>query len=396
MKASSKRNSGYEGKSQQSKRIIKKSDVSDLVGNVTTEEVCFETVEPWHKPGNPAILLNEISQTLRRFVVCSKEIADAVALWIAFTWFIDVVDVAPIALITSPEKRCAKTTLLSLMGELSKRPLQTSNMTPAAMYRTISEWCPTFLIDEADTFMKDNNEFRCLLNSGHTRKSAFVIRSDSKSFAPKKYSTWGAKAVASIGHVADTLMDRSIIFELKRKLPDELVEKLRHAEPELFATYRAKLARFSQDCSKQVRLARPDIPQGLNDRAQDNWEPLLAVAKVAGGKWPEKGTKAAIMLSAGEESVKSLGIQLLSDINEIFAKRVKSRITTKTLLKALHSDEEKLWRGKIMGPRQLADNLRGFGIRSKDIRFSGDRVAKGYERESFTEAISRYVTPSSE
>lgn len=395
MEASSKRNSEYTGKSKK-RRLVIKNDVNDDVGNVSTEGICFETVEPWKKPVNPAILLTDISKAIRRFVVCPKEIADGVALWIAFTWFIEVVEVAPIALITSPEKRCAKTTLLSFIGELSKRPLQTSNMTPAVMYRTISEWCPTFLIDETDIFMKENSEFKCLLNGGHTRKSAFVIRSDSKTYAPKKFSTWGAKALASIGHVADTIMDRSIIFELKRKLPTERVEKLRYAESDLFEAFRAKLARFAQDFSKQVRVTRPDIPQSLNDRAQDNWEPLLGIAQVAGGKWPKKGAKAAIVLSAGEEPVKTLGVKLLADVNEVFAKKAKSRISTKTLLKALHADEKEVWRGKMIGPRQLADTLRVFGIRSKDIRFSGGRVAKGYERESFTEAISRYVTPPSD
>jgi putative DNA primase/helicase len=137
------------------------------------------------------------------------------------TWFIDVIQVAPLAVITAPEKRCGKSLLLSLFGQLVARPITASNISPAALFRSIDAWNPTLLIDEADAFMKDNEELRGLLNSGHTRDSAYVIRIVGEKFTPTKFNTWGAKALAGIGHVADTLMDRAVILELRRKLPHE-------------------------------------------------------------------------------------------------------------------------------------------------------------------------------
>jgi len=106
-------------------------------------------------------------------------------------------------------------------------------------------------------------------------------------------------------------MDRSIVFELRRKLPHESVERIRHAEPGLFNEISSKLARFSEDNSEQVRLARPALPNALNDRQQDNWEPLLAVAMVAGGNWPAIATAAALKLSGSESAAQSIGVELL-------------------------------------------------------------------------------------
>ena len=189
----------------------------------------FVQTDPWPEPVNPAQLLTDIAATIQRFIVCDEEVSHAVALWVAMTWFIDVVQVAPMAVITAPEKRCGKTLLLSLLGRLSARAITASSISPAALFRTIDAWQPTLLIDEADAFMKDNEELRGLLNSGHTRDSAYVIRTVGENFTPTKFNTWGAKALAGIGHVADTLMDRAVILELRRKLPHEKVERIRNA-----------------------------------------------------------------------------------------------------------------------------------------------------------------------
>jgi putative DNA primase/helicase len=362
------------------------------------EDLPFAEVEPWPEPIDPGQLLTEISNTVRRFIVCDREISHAVALWVAMTWFIDVVQVAPLAVITSPEKRCGKSQLLFLLGRLSARAITTSSISPAALYRTIDAWCPTLLIDEADAFMKDNEELRGLLNCGHTRESAFVIRTVGDDFTPTKFNTWGAKALAGIGHLADTLMDRSIILELRRKLPHEEVDRIRHAETGLFDGLRSKLARFAEDYRERIRQARPPLPQSLNDRAQDNWEPLLAIAMAAGNDWRQFGTTAALKLSGGESAAQTIGTELLADIQEIFGDN-RDRITTAELIRLLCKDEEKPWatfnRGNSITPRQVVKRLKEYGILSRTIRL-GIETAKGYTLDQFRETFSRYLSPSPE
>ena len=69
---------------------------------------------------------------------------------------------------TSPEKRCGKTTALDAVGLVACRPLVTANVTAAAIFRTIEAAGPTLLIDEADTFLRDNEDLRGILNAGQS------------------------------------------------------------------------------------------------------------------------------------------------------------------------------------------------------------------------------------
>ncbi len=357
-------------------------------------ELPFPEVTPWPGPVNPPTLLTDIASTIQRFIICNEEVAHAVALWVAMTWFIDEIEVAPLAIITAPEKRCGKTLLLNLLGRLCARAITASSISPSALFRAIDAWSPTLLIDEADAFMKDNEEIRGLLNSGHTRDSAYVIRTVGEGFTPTKFNTWGAKALAGIGHVADTLMDRAVVLELRRKLAHENVERIRYAEPSLFAELRSKLARFADDYSEKVRQARPPLPNSLNDRAQDNWEPLLAIAMTASDEWLRIGTTAALKLSGSESASHTIGVELLSDIQEIFEERQADRISTAELIRALCGDDEKPWatynKGVPIKPRQLASRLKGYGIQSKTIRLGAD-TPKGYDKEQFAEAFTRYI-----
>lgn len=325
----------------------------------------FPQVDPWPGPVEGANLLDDIAAMIRRFIVCDPETATAATLWTAFTWFIDHVQVAPLAVITAPEKRCGKSQMLDLIGRLSRRPLVASNISPAAIFRVIEAHGPTLLIDEADTFLRENEEARCILNSGHTRQSAYVIRVVGDDHVPTQFSTWGAKAISGIGHLPDTLMDRAVILELRRKLPHENVDRLRYAHPEEFERLASMLARYALDHSPAIARARPVLPDMLNDRAQDNWEPLLAIADNAGGDWPERARAAALKISGAES-------QSLS----------------------LNADDLKPWatynRGKPMTPRQLAKRLSEYKIKPQSIRI-GTATPKGFMKEWFEDIFTRYL-----
>ena len=358
----------------------------------------FDEVEPWPDEIDPAALLSEIEATIRRFIICEPETSRAAALWAAMTWFMDVVQVAPLAVITAPEKRCGKSQLLFLLMRTTCKPLPASNITPAALFRSIDKWQPTLLIDEADAFMRENEELRGLLNCGHTRESAFSIRTVGDDHTPTRFNLWGAKALAGIGHLADTLMDRAITLELRRKMPSESVDKLRYAEPELFSVLNRKLARFAIDYSEIISNARPELPTALHDRAQDNWEPLLAIADAAGGVWPEQARKAALRLSGEVEQTQSHGAELLSDIQEVFELKKVARMFSADLTNALCDDSEKSWstynRGKPITPKQLSRKLGEYGVISQQIKIFHEGK-KGYRLEQFSDAFARYLADTS-
>lgn len=363
----------------------------------------FEDVEPWPHPVDANKLLNDIVALIHHHIVLPDQTAIAAALWITFTWLINSVKVAPMAMITAPEKRCGKSQLLALFNKLCYRPISASNISPAAIYRSIDLWSPTLLIDEADAFLRGNEDARGILNSGHTRDSAFVIRAVEfqGEILPKRFSTWGPKAIAGIGTQAATLMDRSITMQLRRKLPHEQAENIRYADEAAFKAIKQKLYRMARDAAEAISKARPTPLETPNDRAQDNWEPLLAIADYAGGEWPTQARQAALILSCSMEDAPSMNVQLLADIKRLFDGNHLDRMTTDSMIAGLCNDEEAPWRtiskGFPITPRILGQRLHSFNISSSTIRvpsgLKGSSTAKGYLLENFKDAFSRYLQP---
>jgi putative DNA primase/helicase len=357
----------------------------------------FADIELWHEPIDPAHLLDVITATILRFIVLDKPQAQAAALWVSACWFVDDIQCAPILLINAPERACGKTQLLTLLAKLAPRPLQASGISSSALYRVVEKYKPTLFIDEIETVLKDNEELRGLLNAGHTRDSAYVIKCVGDDHEPTKFSVWGMKAVAGINAIklAETITSRSIVIELRRKKSDETITRLRHAEPDLFNHLASKLARFADDYIAKVRDSRPHLPDELGDRDQDNWEPLLQVAAVAGGHWLDTATKAALKLSGASHSTQSTGNELLADIQTIFECNKTLKIATAELIKALCEDTEAPWatynQGKELSARQLSNKLAEYGISSKTIRLASN-TAKGFEVEQFNDAFTRYLS----
>lgn len=357
----------------------------------------FGEVEPWPKPVSGDALLDEVVSTLKRYVAADKETILAAALWVTFTWLIDAVQIAPIANITAPEKRCGKSILLTALGKLAYRPLQVANIAPAALYRSIELWSPTLLIDEVDAFLAAHDDARGILNAGFTRDSASVIRCVGDDHMPTRFNVWGAKALCGIGKIADTLADRSIPLRLRRRVAGETVERLRHSDPGIWQRLQMKLARFAADNAAVIGDARPDAIQGLNDRANDCWEPLLAIADVAGGHWPKSARHAATVLHGLEGDTPSIGVELLQDVKAVFEDKNITKIFSAELLEALVADDEAPWatwnRGKPMSPRQLAGKLVDFGVKSGTVR-QGFDTKKGYSLDQFLDSFTRYLSVS--
>ncbi|PIL71215.1 hypothetical protein B4N90_03285, partial [Acinetobacter baumannii] len=379
-------------------RASKLDEFVKLYRRTDVKDVFFEEVSMWHEVVDGTVLLEEIENTIKKFIISEPHIATAAALWIVFTWCIDVMKIAPIACITAPEKRCGKTQLLHLIGRLVKRPQTVVSITTSALFRMISEYTPTLLIDEADTFIKDNEELRGILNGGHDRQSSYVYRTVGDEHKVGRFNVWGAKAISGIGHLPDTLRDRSILLELRRKKKTEVVERLRRAPEESFSVLRQKLCRWAEDNMDVLKNSQTSLPDELNDRAQDNWEPLLAIADCVGGNWGEKARQCALIMNSTDQDPQSVGESLLTDIKKVFDQRNVDQLSTDELIKGLCEDEASRWRtfdyGKAISPRQLANRLRTFRIKPCTVRAkstTGKDTCKGYALKDFKDAFSSYL-----
>jgi putative DNA primase/helicase len=320
----------------------------------------------------------------------------ALPLWVLHAWTMDAGEVSPLMVLVSPTKRCGKTSVLIVLYFLTPRSELSSNVTAPALFRYIEDVRPTLLIDEADSFVKDNEELRGILNSGHTRAAANVIRTvDHK---PRRFSTWAPKAIATIHTLADTLKDRAVVVRLQRKPPGATVERLRRRDNADFAGLRSQVARWAADNFDKLVDPNPNMPD-LNDRAADNWRPLLAIADLAGGTWPEEARRAACLLS-GEEQDGAIGVELLRDIRSTFGD--DDVIRSSDLVAKLTADTERPWaewkHGRPLTQKQLAGLLAPFHIISLTVHPPGLPDGKGYRRIDFEEAWAAYCpvqsTPS--
>jgi putative DNA primase/helicase len=352
-------------------------------------------IEPWPNAVPGAELLAGIRKEFEKYIVLPPGAAYALSLWVLHAWTIDAGDISPFLVLASPTKRCGKTSVLIVLCYLTPRSELASNISASALFRYVEEARPTLLIDEADSFLQADEAMRGILNSGHTRAAAYVIRNveTNSDHKPKRFSTWTPKAIAAIGELADTLRDRAVILQLQRKPRTAKVARLRKRDCDEFALLRRKAARWAADNFDKLRDPDPEIPDALDDRAADNWRPLLAIADLAGDDWPRRAREAACLLSGEGHDVTSIGVELLADIQRAFGDELALRSVD--LIARLTADPERPWvewrRGKPLTPKQLGALLAPFSITSETVSIANLADAKGYKRVRFQEPWAIYL-----
>jgi putative DNA primase/helicase len=361
----------------------------------------LQPVQPWPKPVNGQELIEAVLNRIDRHVILPKYGLTATTLWVGHAHAHDAADHSPFLAIESPTPRCGKTTLLTTVGRLVPKPLASANVTPATIFRVIDRYYPTMLIDEADTIPM--YELRGILNSGHERRQAFTTRCVGDNHEPTPFSTWAPKAIALIGRLHPTLEDRAIIIEMKRRLPNETVERLPRSD-NAFEELRRKLARWVEDNADRLKSADPQMPEALHDRARDSWRPLFAIADEIGGQWPDNARLAAAKLSTVSDDNEVNAIQLLRDLKRLFDEEDTDKggiMSSAYIVDALNRMDDRPWaefddKGKPFTPSAMAKLLKGFKIKPRQVRVRGIQV-QGYREEQFRYVFERYIgVPPSE
>lgn len=354
-------------------------------------------------------LLDGVMKFIARFVAFARpEYLIAAALWVAHTHAVGGFDSTPRLAPLSPEKQSGKTRLLEVADLLVPRPMLASNCTPAALFRSIAARQPTVLFDEVDAIFGpkasgDHEDLRALINAGH-RKGATVARcvGDGAQMQVQDFPVFAAMALAGIGDLPDTILDRCIVLRMRRRAPGETVEPFRRrlAQPDAHAL-RRRLAAWAKRNAEALAQCIPKMPDGITDRPADVWEPLVAVADVAGGHWPQEARSAAqamVKAQADDTGTGSLGVRLLADTKAVFDATEEDRLPTEDLIRHLIELEESPWgdlRGKPLGARGLARRLRPYEVHSKNVKVAhGAKVVKGYALEDLHDPWARYLPPS--
>jgi putative DNA primase/helicase len=272
--------------------------------------------------------------------------------------------------------------------------ISAANITPASIFRTIEAWRPTLLLDEGDTYLKQNDEMRGVLNSGFSRASAYVIRTVGDNHEPRQFATWCPKVIALIEALPDTLQDRSLVILLRRKLASEKPERFSKRHHRELDDLCAKCARWVVDNIEQLDDADPDLPDELNDRAQDCWRPLFAIADAVAGEWPDEARRVALALAGdgASDQSESAGVLLLGHIRDVFETKGVTALKSSELADALNANEEWPWcewrGGREISYRGVAALLKPYGIRPQKKRNANEYVSSNFE-----DAWDRYLDP---
>jgi hypothetical protein len=353
-------------------------------------------------------LFNEIKDFLTRYVIFSEPVhPNAIALWVMHTWVIDCADYTPYIYVHSPVMRCGKTRIQEVVEPLVMNPLRTGNISESALFRSIAESKCTLLWDETDSVFgnrkqaESNEGKRALINGGFQR-GTHAIRSVrvGDRFELERFDPFCPKILAGIGRLPETIIDRSISILIHRKLKTQSCQKYRRRDRALALPIHEKLKAWSADTQllQTLKASDPKMPNGLNDRQEDIWEPLLAIADAIGGDLREIARTAARALCDNADD-DGYGPVQLAAIRKVVGE--SGRITSKDLIDGLWEEDGAL-PGYLMEGEEpnykkighwLSKFIKSYGGKpARNLRFD-EQILKGYEGSELKQIFDHYCPP---
>jgi Protein of unknown function (DUF3631)/Toprim domain len=386
----------------------------------TTAQAAPDTEdEPWDGP--VPVLLDVLDAALKetsRYIVASKTKLASAVLWAAHTHLVHNervgLQISPRLAIQANTWGSGKTTFLEIVIVMSFRGTIKSSVTASSFMRTMNVTRRTYGLDEGDRQITERapEALILILNSGHRRSTSLVecsVPTPDGGWKVQEFDTWGAVAIASIGELPSTLQDRSVRILLQKATGEEVPEHLRDGTSPELVTIRRQLSAWADELRELPEPALPEILMRQAGRVGDNWRPLVAIADLAGGQWPELARQAALEEVAAEKQQTQME-RLLAAIQRAFnnqsatlsndAPDNRDRLRTTTLISALLADQEDDWgvanRGRIITAAWLRERLRGLlvpaGAQQWYTAAGPARVhCRGYQRLQFADSWRRYA-----
>jgi hypothetical protein len=318
----------------------------------------------------------------------------------------DKIETTPRLAICAPEKQTGKTRLLECLSLLCKDPLLAYNASPAAIVRTIEQHRPTLLLDEIDTIFGDGSheDTRALINAGYRKSGTYLRCGGSDKVTPQLFAAYCAVATAGIGKPPETIYDRAVVINMRRKTNEEGVCSFRISFVKDYATeLYERLEQWAEGVPEMTEDDAPEMPEGITDRQADIWEALLWIADMT-YEWQSRANKACVAMTAAQEdddSESSEYLRLLVDIRDIANEWTDNKISSQELVDELQKIDEAPW-GTVqygllyLNVFKLVEMLKPYKIKSKRLYFGKDRKGnpiqrQGYQWKQFHDAWARYL-----
>jgi hypothetical protein len=336
-------------------------------------------------------VLDNLDAVLADFIAFpSAEARTALTLWIAHTHCYSYFDVSPRLAVMSPMKQSGKTRTLEMIEFFAPHAVRGLNVTPAGLVTAINDEAPlTLLVDEMDTefgHYARQEQLRAVINGGY-RKGAYVIHKR------ERFQTFAPLALAGIGTLPDTILDRSIVIHMRRRRNDQTVRPLRPREIRDDAKrLRLLLSAHVNFVASKLSVAQPALPAGLSDRAAEIWEPIVALADEAGGGWPERARVACAALTRQATGTVDPHIELLRDISAVistcdgFSRRLESTALVREL-KSMSDFWNEYGASGGLTTKTLSTLLDTWGLKPSSRTAS----TRGYSRVEVDKVLAAYL-----
>jgi hypothetical protein len=360
-----------------------------------------------------ATLFADLQAFFNKYVVFTDNFALPHALWVMLTYMFQSFDCFAYVVVTAATKRAGKTRFgIELTGFVASKAIPATAMSGSAMFRKIEAEEPTILFDEAEGMSSEaSGNMRMVLNSGY-RKGSVVSKTsgeevhDFKTFCPKLF--------VLIGDVNDTLRDRAIIVRMRRSdSPARMSYTVAQSEgAKLSARIKEFVAAHKDDI--EANYANMERLEFMNDRDEELWLPLFALAKLVCPKQIEElkrvavdmateKTQAAVKFTADELKTAEdkaqrdeYAARLLNDMAEVMNGKNMGSVKMVEALKELTTSPWRKFRGTGLTADIVAELVQPFGLESTAVRVGtgkhGDNknVVKGYSWKEVKVVIDKH------
>ena len=335
----------------------------------------MEMVEPWPDPVDGRELFDAIKVLLRRIIFAGEDDYHLLALKTFESFLLDCFSCLSILRVRSPEKGCGKSTVLDTLELLVQKAFLCITATVSSLFRTTTQYHPSFLIDESREFGKNNDDLRAFACAAYERGRT-VPRINPNTLEVELFETFSWLTLASVEALDETIEDRAITIFLKRKPTHVETEELDDIDPQVFHDLKRKIQRWANDHAVAIKAMPLPRPKSMHNRNWKKWRSLLKIAREIDEKCLIDSLSIALRKTREFAEEPSLQIEILLRIRTAFREHKKDFLPTTVILKALNADKEAPWADWTNGIQKGLTSHRLGKVLREHFQVKSDRHGK--------------------
>lgn len=339
------------------------------------------------------------------------------ATWTMGTYLYQTFSVYPYLVLRSPQKRCGKSRVLDLLAEVAfNATSRCTNPTAAVLFRDPASNGGTMLLDEIEGMTQNQerwSDVQGVLNDGYKRGGVVKrMERQGERFVSVPYPTYTPKALASLSRFAETLEDRAVFVFMTRRLRSDPLKEFRPRRKSMQAatqqlrddcyiwalTHAEAIAALYEDEAVEVLQ-----PAGLDDRAVELWQPLLAIAhncdlegRAVGPRQARILTRLARDLAQVRDEEETPTVKLLKALVGLFPQGQQQPLYMTP--QDLYTYVQSHGLPNLGSPKGLANLMHPLGLVATSRRWTAQGQAKRgkaylLEQAKLADQLQRYGTP---